>query len=169
MKVLGMLLIVCAAIYLPYISQQGRARRLHQLSDFARLFSLLRGELQTHAWPLPALFETLEPRVGEMPRQLLNRLLDGMERLGSEEFSALWEESVSAVLPEVSGFQRQLLSQLGQTLGRYDLTQQCEILKLCEDSFLEAAERETRSLSEAKRLVWGLALSASAMLIIILL
>lgn len=169
MKMLGILLIAVSAVSAAAAYQGERYRHIERLCDFALFLSLMRSELQTNALPLPLLLETLLPRVNGSARSFAQALLQKLPQLAAEGFLSLWEESLAAVLPDAETEEKRVMEQLGQTLGRYDLNRQCQVLETCEQALRELAEEERRDLSQTGRLSWGLALSGAGMLVIVLL
>ena len=168
MKILGALLICAAAVSAAIARRAEQRCRIKRLRDFASFFSLMRGELGAYAMPLPELLNSLIPRLSGQARHFAQTLLRELPQLAEEGFSAIWERSVSADLPELGETERRVLDAVGQTLGRYDLARQCQVLEEGEAFLRKVAEREAQALAKNRGISWGLALTAAAMLVIVL-
>ena len=121
MKILGALLICAAAVSAAIARRAEQRCRIKRLRDFASFFSLMRGELGAYAMPLPELLNSLIPRLSGQARHFAQTLLRELPQLAEEGFSAIWERSVSADLPELGETERRVLDAVGQTLGRREI------------------------------------------------
>ena len=168
MKLLGMVLIALSAVSAAAVWQAEGRRRIRRLRDFQRLFSLMRGELAAYAPPLPELLTSLIPRLSGQAKHFAQSLLQRLSQLAAEGFYPIWERCVASSVPEAAEAEKRALEAVGQTLGRYDLARQCQVLEECERLLRKEAEQEVQALNQSRGLKWGLALSAAAMLVIVL-
>lgn len=168
-RLLGALLIASASAALGFGYINAEKRRVRALRSMERLLKTAAGELGTRLTPLPALFAQLEGRCDGTAAVFASALNTRLEQLGDRPFSELWTESVDSALDMLSGEERELLSALGLSLGRYELERQLAELDLSLDLLAGAIARRSAALPEKKRLGMGLAWAGGALLVIVLL
>lgn len=168
-KMLGAALIVAALLAgaLSYLKQ--RRERMKLLEELSAALNTAAGELSLRSLPLPRLFECLSGRTQGAAAEFFSSLCGGMDRLGEEEFSTLWDRAADEKLPGLSTAEREELKRLGAVLGRYELERQLEALRLCADSLDAALGRARQDYPNLRRLSLGLSACAGFLLIILLL
>lgn len=148
----------------------GRAQELRRYSALitalATSVELLRGEIVSRLRPLPEAAEILARTGPAAARGFYLRLSLELEALGEREFSEIWRDCVLKLALRQN--EREALTALGRSLGRYGLDEQEAALCRCLDRLGAASiEARERAISGA-RLCAGLSLSAGALIAIIL-
>lgn len=167
-KIFGAALIIAALVLgaLSYLKQ--RRERMRLLEQLSAALNMAAGELSLRALPLPRLFELLSGRAQGAAAEFFAALCDGMDRLGEENFSTLWDKAAREKLPELMPEEREELKRLGAVLGRYELERQLEALRACAAVFDGALCRARRDYPDRRRLTLGLSACAGVLLIILL-
>ena len=168
MKAFGLSLIAFAAVSLALAWQKGKRRSIRRLRELSQFFSLMGGELAAYALPLPELLEALIPCVPESVGSFAQGLLQALPLLASTGFPSLWKRCAAAAFPDAGVIERHVLATVGQTLGRYDLPRQCQVLEESAMLLQKEAESQEQALHRNCGLAWGLALTAGAMIAIVL-
>lgn len=168
MKAFGLSLIAFAAVSSALAWQTEKRRYIRRMRDLAQFLSLMQGELATYGLPLPELLETLIPRVPESVGCFAQSLLQALPLLASAGFSSLWKRCAATSFPDAGAMEKSVLETVGQTLGRYDLPRQCQVLEESATLLQKEAESQEQALHRNCGLAWGLALTAGAMLAIVL-
>lgn len=168
-RLLGALLIASASAALGIGCVNAEKRRISALRSMERLLKTVAGELGARLSPLPVLFAQLEGRCDGAAAAFAAALNARLAQLGEREFRELWAESVAATLDMLGREERELLSALGLSLGRYELERQLAELNLTLDLLAGAIARRSAALPEKKRLGLGLAWAGGALLVIVLL
>ncbi|MCR5577318.1 MAG: stage III sporulation protein AB [Oscillospiraceae bacterium] len=167
-KLPGLLLIAGAALWSASAYLRCCRSRIRKLASLALLLELMQGELQSAAPPLEQLLVTLRPRLDGNARDFAASVSAGMGELGKRSFSEIWNTSLHTCFPELSEAERRELETLGSVLGRYELSRQLEAIARCRGFLKQSEQREASALREKTRLSLGLALTAAALLGIVL-
>lgn len=167
-KIFGAALIIAALSLgaLSYLKQHRERMRL--LEQLSAALDMAVGELSLRALPLPRLFELLSGRTQGAAAEFFSALCEGMDRLGDENFSTLWDEAATGKLPGLMPEEREELMRLGAVLGRYELERQLEALHACSAVLGDALCRTRRDYPERRRLALGMSACAGALMIILL-
>lgn len=168
-KIFGAALIIAALIIgaLCYLKQ--RRERMKLLEQLSAALNSAAGELSLRALPLPMLFGCLAGRTQGAAAEFFSALCDGMDRLGDENFFAVWDRTAKEKLPGLMPDEREELGRLGAVLGRYELERQLEALHACAAAFDAALLRARQDYPNLRRLALGLSACAGFLLIILLL
>ncbi len=149
LKLLGALCVMLGALCCGLRGVEGLRRRRDVLEELRASLVFLAEELSFHLTPLPQLLERLgrerKGSVGAFFRQVLATLErdpEGGVRLG-------WRQGMTKHLTMLKEEERQVLVEVGRTLGRYDAATQQQVL-------LQAAQRlgafRDQARCEAQRL-----------------
>ena len=104
------------------------------LQQFCDLSEWITNELSCRMWPLPVLFAQVSQQSHGEFRKLFGELSTALDqRVAPDAYGCM--EAVLACHPALPDGCRHLLSQLGRTLGRYDLEGQLrEIMRIHEEA-----------------------------------
>ena len=147
---------------------QVKKQRIETLRGLCAALELMEAELGTRLSPMPELVGLLAGKMGGQTGAFFSHLSSLMEKLGAEDFSALWQEAANAMLDALDAADLDELCRLGHILGQYELDKQLAAVRLCAAALrsgLDAAEKEYPG---EKRLGLGLSTAAGALLIIAL-
>ena len=151
LKLLGAFCIMTVSLWCGTQAVGGLRRRARALEELHAGLAWLEEELTFRLTPLPELLEQLgSRRQGETGRffQEANRLL-GLDPEGG--LCQSWRQAMVRCLPLLKGEERQVLLEVGQTLGRYDAATQRQALarhnrRLA--AFRDQAQSEVRRLGK---------------------
>ena len=168
-QLLGAMLIAASswALGIAYVNME--KRRLRALRSAEHMLRMMSGELSTRMPPLPELFSQLEQRCDDAAAAFVSNINDRLPSLGERMFTDIWNDSLSQSFSLLPLEDREILSTLGNSLGRYDLESQLAELGFALDQLGTAIARHSTSLPERKRLGMGLAWAGGALLVIALL
>ena len=82
--------------------------------------------------------------------------------------AVLWRETVEE-LEDVPEEARGILVSVGTVLGRYDMHEQAETIKLAEQRLAQVRQQMREELRQQEKIFWALSTSAGGFLIILLL
>lgn len=168
LKLFGALLIFTASIYIAAQRVKEQRKRIICLSDLLSSFRLMRSELSAAAPEMDGLCRVLKEAGGEYSALFYSVLIKRLDELGDKSFSELWADAADLCLSPLNAVEQRELKKLGSFLGRYELDKQTEALKCCIDKLSDSLELEEKLFGEKRKLSYTLALSAGALLIIIL-
>lgn len=169
MRLMGAALIAGASLVLGLTYIREQKRRLYTLCSLLELLKSFRGELATHMTPIPELTAALAQRAHGAAAALMFSLNTRLDHLGEKGFSELWAESVKEKLDMLAADERDVVLNLGRSLGRYELEQQLMELDHCIEYLNGRISLYRSALPEKRRLGLGLACGAGALLVIVLL
>ena len=169
MSYLGAALILLGSLAAAGRFIEEQRRRLCALRDMCAALERLRAELSLRAAGLPELTKLLAESSDNAAGRFFSALREALPQLGEHSFSELWTGCVSMTLPELSDVERTALRRLGETLGRYELSEQLGALERCRAALMESVESLSEALPEKRRLTFGLLGAAGALLCICLL
>ena len=169
MNILGAALILLGSLAAAGRLIGEQRKRLCALRAVSAALERLRAELSLRAAGLPELTELLAESSDGAAGRFFSALRETLPRLGEHSFSELWAGCVSHALPELSDEERAALRRLGETLGRYELSEQLTALERCRGILTENADALAAALPEKRRLAFGLLGAAGALLCICLL
>jgi stage III sporulation protein AB len=144
--------------------------RCGSLSALTAALGVMRSEICDRLTPISELAELLE-RDARYPADLFFRnLRAGMGELGRERFSSIWQSAVTGT-PELQLNAREALtlSELGVSIGRYNVDEQREALLYVQsrmEEYAAAAER-AREANSKLRVFLGVAAGIFAIVILI--
>ena len=144
-------------------------KKVSALSSVCAVLEQLRWEITELRTPLPELFPRLSADAPPLCRGWLQNLCDVMERQPEQRFSVLWQEALARVpgfLPEEAA---EALSLLGQSLGRFDASEQGQAISRCLRTLERCGVLASDQARTGGRLCSGLGLSLGALLSILLL
>lgn len=168
MKLAGVMLTFLGCVSAALTWTRSRKARLGALDRLAQALGRMEAEITAKAVPLPALIAGLAESADGAAGRFFRALSAALGELGERPFAALWAETVQSSLPELSRSERAAIAELGNVLGRYPIPRQQEALACCRAALLHNLENARGREREDGRLVWGLALSAGALILIVL-
>jgi len=169
-RLIGALLVIGAAGSFGVNSVWRMNQRVRALRGLLTALETMRSEICDRMTPLPELIDQLCHETAPPAKGLFLRLRQTMGELGIQRFSALWSKVVNQAHElELHEGERQVLSDLGKTLGRYDIENQRHVisytLRRLEEYLVQAEEtRRTQGKIHAV-----LSLTAGVFVVLILL
>ena len=168
MKLLGAGIVLLAALGIGLLLRQERRRHLASLRELVEALRLMEGELGLRRAPMAELLTTVAEQ-SEPGAALFCRCLSlSLTRLGEQSFASLWRECVDRCLPELAEAERQELRQLGQILGRFELSRQLGGLESCRMRLQLRLEQEEARYLREKKLLLALPLSFACLLVLLI-
>ena len=168
MKWIGAVLVILACSGCGLMMAAGDRNEERSLRQLKRILEWIGSELACRMWPLPVLFRQVAEQAEGSLKRILSEFADELDRQAAPDaFSCM--EAVLERHPGVPMKCRQLLSDLGRSLGRYDLDGQLrEIVNIQQE-----AQRLLQELSvgreDRQRCYRTLGLCAGLALVILLL
>ena len=127
-------------------------------------------ELSFRLTPMPELMERLARQAGEPARFLFAHCRDHLWELGEKSFGELWREALEGESDLLLGDrEREVLSGLGDVLGRYDAAGQREALQAAGAELERCLRRAEEDRDRLGRVYTALGLGSGAMLALMLL
>lgn len=139
--------------------------RARTVSELCRMVELLRFELARFAPPMPELFSYLARTAPGAGGKISQTLADSLDRLGDEEFSALWERALDGL----SGPEREAMTALGRVLGRYGAQEELAAADVCRERLTALSSETERTAKERGRLYVGLSAAVGAVASVLML
>ena len=167
-RLIGAVLVAAGGAWIGFQAAASLRRRVQALREMADGLAVLERELELNAPPLPRLLAWGAVHSQGPALVLFEGCIQGLNNLAQEDFSSLWRRLVG----EQEGLGRAgqaLLSPLGDTLGRYDATQQRERISALRHRLEELATRLEEDSRRQGRVYQALGLSGGAFLVILLL
>ena len=148
----GALLIIAGTAAIGGRSALRYRNRVRSLESLVSALGIMQSEICDRLTPMPELLELLSAEAGKPASQLFRNVSRRMSELGARPFSDIWRQAVEDT-PELllSGREEACLSELGFSLGRYDVAQQRAALGYTArrmSDYAAAAERERASNSK---------------------
>ena len=168
MKLIGVFMTLLGCISAALTWTRSRRARLAALDRLARALGCMEAEITAKAVPLPILIEQLAESAEGAAGLFFATLSAALEDLGERPFAELWTVTVQSSFPELRTDERAAIAALGEVLGRYSISRQREALARCRASLEQSLAYARGKEREDDRLVWGLALSIGAMMIILI-
>ena len=167
MRIFGASLALLGAVLMGIKYALKLSAHISALNSLIEALEIFTAELEARAESLPRIIYHMSMHSKGEAASFFSRLDKSMDKLGREEFSALWsvaaEESLLSLGDELSDFSR-----LGAIMGRAELETQLKALRSCSQLLRQRLCALQLDYPQKRRL--GLALSAGAglMLIIVL-
>lgn len=169
-RLIGALLVIGAAGSFGVNSMWRMSLRVRALRGLITALEMMRSEICDRMTPLPELVNLLCEEISPPANRLFLRLRQAMGELGIQRFSYIWSDVVDhAHELELEAGERQVLSDLGKTLGRYDIENQRHMISYTLrrlEGFLEKAEEARRTQGKVHAV---LSLAVGAFVVLILL
>ena len=166
MHTLGLILVFLACVAMGSCYCRYRKKRLHALRELVLALELMEGELKTNAQPLPELFLLLSRRTGDPASAFFEVLMNQLPAIGERSFPELWGQAAAETLTPLGREDMETLLQLGQVLGRYELSQQLNAVHICENTLRKSLNMAREAYPGEHRLGMGLGLSAGILFLI---
>ena len=167
MKLLGCVLLMGASGWFGLGAVWGLKARVEQLRAFLGALEEMERELSCCLTPMPELLGRLGRTPGPVG-EFFTLCAGGLDRLGERSFAQLWDKALEAADLSLDGEDRQVLEELGGSLGRYDCASQCAAVGQArarlERRLEDAGERRDR----LTRVYGALSLATGTFLIILL-
>lgn len=167
-RLIGAVLVAAGGALLGFQAAAGLRRRVRVLGQLGAGLALLERELELNLPPLPRLLERGAAHSEGVARELFQGCVRGLERLDREDFSALWRRLVGKQ-PALDPEEQAILYPLGDTLGRYEVQRQLEVLSAARRRLEELSARLETDSRRKGRVYQALGLSGGAFLVILLL
>ncbi len=167
-RLAGFLLLQLAAAMFAGKRVADKRSRTEALYSYCDMLGQLRGLLESDGSPMPALLQTLSKRCTGEASAFVGALNIAMTGLGQMSFQEIWRRVLAendGLLDEEAG---KTLEALGGVLGRYDLATELDALDQCRGQLRQRLENMQNAQTQDTRVTWGVALSASLLLGILL-
>lgn len=169
-RILGATLIIGASAAIGFSSVRRMQLRVHVLSSLLVSIETIKNEICDRLTPLPELFARLAAETESPVKFLFARLAVQMDELGDMSFYAIWEKAIEKTPDlELTPAEKRTLTDLGRTLGRYDIEEQrvaCNYTMRRLETYLQKAEAERRNQGKVHA---ALSVIAGVFVVIILL
>ena len=130
LRLAGVVLLMAGAAGLGLGAAGQLRRRVESLRTLTGALEQAERELSFRLTPMPELMERLARQAGEPARFLFAHCRDHLWELGEKSFGELWREALEGESDLLLGDrEREVLSGLGDVLGRYDAAGQREALQ----------------------------------------
>ena len=141
----------------------GMSERIRILEMLIEAFNRMKAELHTYGMSIPELMEQMREH------QLFGAIRPRLEQEGAMAFSQIWLDCMERYHERLTAQEYRMVSELGDTLGRYALEEQLASLEAA-IVFLTAGKNETKDrLRAVSKLYMGTSMSLAAMLVVLLL
>jgi hypothetical protein len=117
---------------------------------------------------MPQLLQSLLRRCNGEAAAFVSVLLESLDRLGTKSFQELWQYALFSTPLCGDSDALRAMEELGGVLGRYDLDVQLDAAVSCLEILRFRCEKLRQELPKTRQLTFGLSLSASMLLGIIL-
>lgn len=168
-KLFGAILLAGGAAFLGFSAAAQLERRVKALRAILGALESLERELSFRLTPMPELLEALARRSQPPVNAFFARCLKGLDTLGENTLSDLWNEALEAEPMDLGAEDRQVLRELGGILGRYDGEGQREALSLARAQLGQCLTTAAEERTRLGRVYGALGLTAGALLVILLL
>jgi len=168
-KLLGFLAMQASAVLLSVQQYSGKRKKLENLRAFCEMLQQLSGILASAAPPMPELLQILLQRTRGDARLFTERLCRSMDMLGKNSFQELWNRALTEASPPFSDDIMSEFGALGDILGRYELDAQLLALEACRKKLQRHTELLRDELPRTSRITFGLLLTSTLMIGILLL
>jgi stage III sporulation protein AB len=168
-NLLGALLLIAAMVGLAYLKVQSLRAKERALCALLTSLEQMRGELSMSRLPLPELFSLLARQSPKEVGLFYDRMGAGLTHLEEHSLAEIWRRAVESS-PELGlgEPERQNLSRLGYSLGRYEAQEQETAISYC----IESLERSLALMQEKNpdqaRLYMSLGITSGLLLAIML-
>ena len=169
-RILGALLILTGGLAGGLERVAFLRRQLRLTEALEESLHRLRADLTERLIPLPELLAELAGRAPVPARGLFAALHTAMDRLGEENFGAIWATCVTQYPdPALDTALRDALTALGGQLGRYSAAIQSEALERCITLLAQWGVDRRQRLQGNARLALGLYVCGALALVVLLL
>ena len=170
LRLAGVVLLMAGAAGLGLGAAGQLRRRVESLRTLTGALEQAERELSFRLTPMPELMERLARQAGEPARFLFAHCRDHLWELGEKSFGELWREALEGESDLLLGDrEREVLSGLGDVLGRYDAAGQREALQAAGAELERCLRRAEEDRDRLGRVYTALGLGSGAMLVLILL
>ncbi len=168
-KFAGALLIIAGTAAIGGRSALRYRNRVRSLESLVSALGLMRSEICDRLTPMPELLEMLSREAGQPASRLFANVSRRMSELGARPFPDIWRQAVSDT-PELllSGREEACLSELGFSLGRYDVPQQRAAITYTARRMSDYAAAAERERSSNSRLHAFLGVAAGVLAVVVL-
>lgn len=169
LKLLGSALVMAGALWCGLRAVDRLRRRGRALEDLRAGLVWMEEELAFRLTPLPRLLERLAREQTGAVALFFQDALSGLRRDPEEGLRQSWRQAMVRRLDFLKEEERQVLIEVGQTLGRFDAKAQRQVLSQAArrlDAIRTQAEAETRRLG---RVYTSLSLALGAAVVLVLL
>jgi len=169
LKVGGAICVIAASFIWGEYKARSLSLRAQQLQKFQQALQLLAAEISYTVTPLPHAFANVGQRMDGLVGEIFDRAGFLMQSRGDVNAREAWLGAIEEFLPQIfiTNEDRQILEQLGNSLGVSDGDNQLKQIKLV-DKLLEGALREALDERNRSERMWRyLGVLGGLMLVII--
>lgn len=131
MRVFGAAILILALTSIGISKALEFRKRLTVMQDLILMLDSAKSELCTSRMPMNRIIKRIEQNSRGDVKRFAEKLLLSMDRLGEAEFSSLWNETVTEVFASLPSDCISELTNLGTSLGRYNVDMQIEAIDRC--------------------------------------
>lgn len=150
MKWMGALMVIIACGGWGFMTAANDRAAGHELELLERTLEWIGKELSCRMWPLPALFRQVAQLTEGTLKKVLMDFSDELDRNAVPDACACME-LVLLRYPGYSSQCRQILSELGKTLGRYELKEQLQEVVVIHDQVQRLVQEHRAGQKERLR------------------
>ena len=165
---LGLILIAVSAVTMGMTCVRLKSTHIKEMKCICVMLETMQRELDSRLTPLPELFRLLKEKDLGAASFFSGKILEQTERIGRTDFSLLWKECAARSFITLTEQEQSELQRIGEILGKLPADEQIRALKQCHDFLRNELETAFSEYPQSSRLAIGLALSAGAMLMIVL-
>jgi stage III sporulation protein AB len=167
---LGALLIMTATAAWGVMGVMRLRARTRSLQSLSSALGVMKSEICDRLTPMPELLGHMAAEATYPASQLFRSAAEKIPSLGSRSFSSIWSQAVKST-PELllTPSEALVLTELGQSLGRYDIAEQRSALQYAQrrmEEYARAAELERDKNSKVKAFL-GVAAGFFAIILLI--
>ena len=169
LKLIGAILLIAGTASCGIVGAMKLKRRSDSLSSILSALSMMKSEICDRLTPLPELVEMLRED-GQYPASaLFTNVYSNMAQLGSTQFSTIWSRAVNKT-PELmlNDRERTVLSELGKSLGKYNIEEQRSAILYAADRFSDYLKKAEASCAESSKMRAALGVAAGIFAVAIL-
>lgn len=168
LKLMGAFCVLLGAVWWG-LGAVGRLRdRTRTLERLRGALCYLEEELAFRLTSLPVLLERLSQRGDGQASRFFGEVLEGLRRDPEGGVRQSWRRAMVRQLPMLAEEERQALLEVGETLGRYDVQAQRQVLKQAAQRLEECRRRSAQEEHRLGRVYAALSLAGGAALILML-
>ena len=168
MRLLGAILIMASAALGCAALLREKKKSQEDCRSLADALELLRGELSFVGIPLNQGIERARAHAHGAGKEFLAAVYESFDSLGEHSFGEIWDKALTNLGPRLPDDPISELRKLGSVLGRFDLELQLRSLDVCVLQLREQWQRQSNAYPSQRRVAFGLSISLSVLLVILL-
>ncbi|MDL2273619.1 stage III sporulation protein AB [Oscillospiraceae bacterium OttesenSCG-928-G22] len=168
LQIIGAVLIILGTAGIGLFEVYRLNLHIETLSGFLSALELMESEIYFNISPLYDICKKLTRSARAPLRPFFAALSEGGGDVAGESFGDLWKRTLETMKLELGGEERQVLLELGSTLGRYDIEGQAKAISYVRRRFEGFLKEAVDVKSKMGRVYGTVGLAAGAAVVIIL-